>query len=191
MRLRSFTPRQPITDVTRTAKEWKPDPEVIIKYDGFYARAWESEYETPILDNGQLELDSDNSFEITVRHDLPNDETCTLPWTIQEDAPEIFPHTEEISDGTDTDHYTESDAEAGSEQLSPSNFNPRSANSDLRHNPKPNSNDDYRYWKKIGPGMVAGTTTYTIRWFWKSAMERLRSTYVPAHRLPAITSGTA
>ena len=40
-------------------------------------------------------------------------------------------------------------------------------------------------------GMVPGTTTYTIRGFWKSAMERFWSTYVPTHKTPTITSRTA
>ena len=52
-----FTPRQPIPDVQTTSQEWKPDPEVIIKHDDLYARAWESEYITPIFDNGQHEPD--------------------------------------------------------------------------------------------------------------------------------------
>ena len=91
MRLRLFTPRQPIPDVQTTSNEWKPDPEVILKHDDLYARAWEFEYETSIFDNGQHELDSDNSLEITVRHDLPNDETCTIPGTIQEESSEILP----------------------------------------------------------------------------------------------------
>ena len=40
-------------------------------------------------------------------------------------------------------------------------------------------------------GMVRGTTTYTIRGFWKSATERLRSLYEPTHKIPNITSRTA
>ena len=91
MRLRLSTPRQPIPDVQTTSHEWKPDPEVIIKHDDLYARVWESEYETPIFDNDQHEPDRDNSPEVTVRHDLPNDETCTIRGTIQEDSPEILP----------------------------------------------------------------------------------------------------
>ena len=39
-------------------------------------------------------------------------------------------------------------------------------------------------------GMVPGTTTYTIRLSWRSATERLGSTYVPTHKTPSITSGT-
>ena len=79
MRLPSFAPRRPIPDVQTTSYEWKPDPEVIKKHDDLYARAWESEYETPIFDNGQHEPDNDNSVEMSVRHDLPNDETHSVP----------------------------------------------------------------------------------------------------------------
>ena len=77
-------------------------------------------------------------------HDLPHEETCTIPGTIKDNSQEIFPHTDEIGDGTDTDHYMEPDAEAGTEQISPTDNNPRSTKYDLRHNPKPNCNDDYR-----------------------------------------------
>ena len=54
-------------------RDWKPDPEVIMEHDDLYARAWASEYETPIFDNGQYEPDSNNLPQITVRHDLPNE----------------------------------------------------------------------------------------------------------------------
>ena len=62
-----------------------------------------------------------------------------------EGLPRDFPHTDEIRDGTDTDHYMEPDAETNSEQLSPIDVNPRSTKFDLRHNPKPNANDDDRF----------------------------------------------
>ena len=140
-----FTPRQPIPDVQTTSEEWKPDPEVIIKHDDLYAGAWESEDETPIFDSGQHEPDSDNSTEITVRRVLQNYETFTIPGTIPGDSPEILPHTDEIIDGTDTDHYMELDAETSSERLIPTKIKPRSTKFDLPHNPKPNCNDDYRY----------------------------------------------
>ena len=143
MSLQLFTPKQPIPDVQTTSHEWKLDPEVIIKHDDLHARAWESEYETPVFDNGQHEPDSDNSHEVTVRHDLPHDETCTIPGTIQEDSPEILRHTDEIGDGTDTEYYMEPEAEVDVEPFSPTNINPRRAKYDLRHNPKPNCSDDY------------------------------------------------
>ena len=145
MRLRLFTPRQAIPDVQTKPQEWKPDAEVIIKDDDLYARAWESEYETPIFDNGQHEPDSDNSPEITVRHDLPNDKTCTIPGTMQEDSPEILFHRDEIGEGTDKDQYMQPDGEASSEQLSPTDANPRNTKYALRNNRKPNCNDENRY----------------------------------------------
>ena len=144
IRLRLFTPKQPIPDEQKTTQEWKPDPKVIIKHDELYARRWEFEYKTPIFNNGQHSPDSDNSPEITMRHDLPNNETCKIPGTIQEDSPEILPHKDEEGDRTDTDHYMEPDAEANSEQLSPTDVNHRCEKFDLPHNPKPNCNDDYR-----------------------------------------------
>ena len=145
MRLRLFMTRQPVPDLQTTSQNCKPDLEVIIKDDYLYARAWESEYDTPIYDDGQHEPDSDNSPIITVRHDLPYEETCTIPRVIQEDLPEIFPHTDEVGDGTDTDHYMEPDAEVNAEPLSPTDINPRCTKYDLRHNPKQNCNDNYRY----------------------------------------------
>ena len=38
VRLRQFTPRQPLPDVQITPQEWNSDPEVIIKHDDLYAR---------------------------------------------------------------------------------------------------------------------------------------------------------
>ena len=75
-----------------------------MKRDDLYARAWESEDETPIFASGRHEPDNDNPPEITVRHDLPNDETCTNPGTIREFFPEFFPQTDRSYDGKHTDH---------------------------------------------------------------------------------------
>ena len=80
-----------------------------------------------------------------MRHDLPNDKTCASPGTIREDSSEVFPHTDEIGDGTDTDHYLKPQAEVNAEPVNPTDNNPRSTKYDLRHNPKPKCNDDYRY----------------------------------------------
>ena len=45
MRLRQFTSRQTKPDIPVTPREWQPDPEVIIKQDDLYARAWECEHD--------------------------------------------------------------------------------------------------------------------------------------------------
>ena len=145
MRLRQFTPRQPIPDTPVTPREWQPDPEVIIKHDDLYARAWECEYDKPIFDSDRDNLKSPISLEVTVRSGEAADETRSTPGTIQEDSSDILPHTDEIEDGTNTDHFMQPDADTSVEQSDPMPTNPRSAKYDLRHNPRPNCNDDYRY----------------------------------------------
>ena len=60
-------------------------------------------------------------------------------------SPEIFRNTDEVNDVTDTCPQIEPDVETSSEQPQKSPTNPRSSKYNLRHNPKPNFNDDYRY----------------------------------------------
>ena len=145
MRLRQFTPRRPIPDTPVTPREWQPDQEVIIKHDDLYARAWECEYDKPIFDSDRDYLKSPNSPKVTVRSGEAANETRSTPGTIQEDSSDTFPHTDELEDGTNTDNYMQPDADTSVEQVDPMPTNPRSAKYDLRHNPGPNCNDDYRY----------------------------------------------
>ena len=144
MRLRQFTPRQPIPDIPVTPRDWQPDPEVTIKHDDLYARAWECEYDTPIFDSERDNLVPFNSPEVTMRLGETADETRSIPGTAQEDSSDIFPHTDEMGDGTDTDHDMQPDADTSVEQIDPTPTNPSSSKYDLRHNPKPKCNDDYR-----------------------------------------------
>ena len=137
--------KQPILDVQKMSQKMKPDPEIIIKQDELYARAWECDYETLFFDSYRAEPDYHNSPKIRVRHDLAKDETCIITWTTRESYPENFLQTDEFCDGTDTDQCMELDAEAISEQPNPSNANPRNTKNDLRHDPKPKCNDDYSY----------------------------------------------
>ena len=145
MRLHQFTPRQPIPDTPVTPREWQPDPEVIIKHDDLYARAWECEYDKPIFDSDRENLVSPKSPELTVRLREANDEARSTPGTTQEDSSNILPHADEIDDGADTDQYMQPDADNSVEQIGPTPTSPRSSKYDLRHNPRPNCNDDYRY----------------------------------------------
>ena len=66
MRLRQVTPQQPIPDIPVTPREWQPDPEIIIKHDDFYARAWECEYDKSIFDSDCDNVMSPKSPEVTV-----------------------------------------------------------------------------------------------------------------------------
>ena len=86
-----------------------------------------------------------SSPEITIRSKQTADETRNIPGTIPESPPQIIrqPHTS--YDGRDMDHDTQPDADTSVEQLDPMPTNPRISKYDLRHNPKPNCNDDYRY----------------------------------------------
>ena len=142
MRLRQFTPLQPIPETSVTPREWQPDPEFIIKHDDLYARAWECDYDKPIFDSDRDNMVIPNPPEVTVRPEAVADETRSTPGTTQEDFSEILPHTDDIDDGTDTDHYMLLDADTSVEQIDPTPANPRSSKYDLRHNPRPNCNDD-------------------------------------------------
>ena len=145
MRLHQFTPHQPIPYTPVTPREWQPDPEVIIKHDDLYARAWEFEYDKPIFDSDRDNMVIPNSPEVSVRPEKTADETRSTPGTIQEDSSEILPHTNDIDDGTDADHYMQPDADTSVEQIDPTPTNRRSSKYDLFHNPRPNCNDDYKY----------------------------------------------
>ena len=146
MRLRQITSRQPIPDTRITPREWQPDPEVVNKHDELCARAWECGYDEPIFDSNYNSLVTHSSPEITVQSEETADERRNTLGTRPESSPEITPQPDRSHDGIDTDYDMQPDADASVEQLDPTPTNPRSSKYDLRHNPKPNCNDDYRYW---------------------------------------------
>ena len=145
MRMRQFTPRQSPADITVEPQDYKSDPEMSLHHDDLYARAWENDFEQPVfdaendkaapLDLQEIPLQSDDSTE-QMRNTLGNPHVC---------SPEIFPCTDEVNDVADTCPHMEPDVESSLEQPKNSPTNPRSSKYNLRHNPKPNCNDDYRY----------------------------------------------
>ena len=145
MRLRPFTPRQPPADIRVKPQDYKADPEVSLNHDNLYARAWEYDYEQPIFGAENNNTAPPNSQEIPVQSDLWTEELKNTLGTTHECSPEIFPQTDEVSDVTDTYLDMEPDVETNSEQPNNSPTNPRSSKYNLRQNPKPNCNDDYRY----------------------------------------------
>ena len=142
MRLRQFTPRQLPSDIPVKQREWQPDPEVVITHDVLYARAWECEYDEPILDSDYNNLAAPIPPEITIRSEQTADEMRNTPGITPENSPEIILQPDGSPDGGDVDRDTQPDADMSVEQLDPMPTNP---NYDLRHNPKPKCNDDYRY----------------------------------------------
>ena len=90
MRLRQFTPHQPIPDIPITPCEWQPDPEVVIKHDELYASAWECEYDEPIFDSDYNNLVTPSSPEITIRSGKTADEMRSTPGTRPEISQKFF-----------------------------------------------------------------------------------------------------
>ena len=145
MRMRQFTPRQPPADITVKPQEYKSDPEVSLNHDDLYARAWEFDFEQPIFDAENDNEAPSNSQEIPVQSDFSTEEIRNTPGNPHVCSPDIFPNSDQLCDVTDTCPHTEPDVETSSEQPQNSPTNPRSSKYNLRHNPKPNYNDDYRY----------------------------------------------
>ena len=142
MQMRQFTPHQPPADIRVKPQEYKPDPEVSLKHDDLYARAWEYDYEQPLFDAENNNAAPPNSSEIPVKSDLSTDEMRNTRGTTRECSPENFPQTDEVSDVTDTYPHTEPDVELSSDQPQNIPINPRSSKYNLRHNPQPNCNGD-------------------------------------------------
>ena len=116
-----------------------------LKHDDLYARAWECEHEQPFFDAENNNATPPNSTETPVQSDLSTEEIRNTKGLTDECSPEFFPQTEEIKDVTDTYPDMEPNMERSSEQPNSNPTNPRSSKYNLRHNPKPNCNDDYRY----------------------------------------------
>ena len=132
MRLRQFTPRQPLSDIPVTQREWQPDPEVVITHDDLYARPWECEYDEPIFDSDYNNLAAPSRPEITIRSEQTADEMRNTPGITPEKSPEIIPQPDGSYDGRDVDRDTQPDADMSVEQLDPMPTNPRSSKYDLR-----------------------------------------------------------
>ena len=144
MRLRQFAPRQPLSDIPVTQREWQPDPEVVITHDDLYARAWECEYDEPIFDSDHNNVASPSPPESTIRSEQTADELRSTLGIIPGISPGNNPQPDGSCDGRNVDHDTQPDADLSVEQPDPTPTNPRGSKYDLRHNPKPNCNDDYR-----------------------------------------------
>ena len=86
-----------------------------------------------------------NSPEITVRSEEAADEMRSTPGTKREESSEVIPQVDNSCDGTDTDHYTQPDADTSVEQIDPTPTNTRSSKYNVRHKPRPICNDEYRY----------------------------------------------
>ena len=115
-----------------------------LNHDDLYAREWEYDFEQPVFDAENDNEASTNLQEKPLQSDYSTEEMRNTPGNPHVCSPEIFPNTDEVNDVTDTCPQMEPDVETSSEQLQNSPTNPRSSKYNLRHNPKPKCNDDYR-----------------------------------------------
>ena len=145
MRMRQFTPRQPPADIRVNPQEYKPDPEVVINHDDLYARACEHHYEQPIFDTENNDATQPSQRETPIQSDLSTGEKSNTRGTTHDCSPEFFPQIDGENDVEDTYTHMEPYVEPSSEHQGNSPGNPRSSKYNLRHNPKPHCNDDYRY----------------------------------------------
>ena len=143
--MRQFTPRQPPADTPIKPQDYKSDPEVSLHHDDLYARALGYDFEQPIFDAENDKAVPPNLGEFPLQPDYSTEEMRNTPGEPHVCSPEIFPCTDEVGDETDTCPHMEPDVESSLEQQENSPANPRSSKYNLRHNPKPNCNDDYRY----------------------------------------------
>ena len=115
-----------------------------LHHDDLYARAWEYDFEQPIFDAENDKAAPPNIQEIPLQSDYSTEEMRNTPGNPHVCSPEIFPCTDEVSDVTDTCPHMEPEVDSSPEQPENSPINPRSSKYNLRHNSKPNCNDDYR-----------------------------------------------
>ena len=145
LRMRQFAPHQPPADITVKPQEYKSDPELSLFHDALYARAWEYDFEQPIFDAENDNAAPLNIQESPLQSDYSTEKMRNTPGSLHVCSREIFPDTGEVNDVTDACPHREPDVETSSEQPENSPTNPRSSKYNLRHNPKLNCNDDYRY----------------------------------------------
>ena len=112
--------------------------------DGLYARAWECDYESPIFDAKDDNAFPGNSTETEVRSGMPTDGTWNTPGNSRERSPEIIPQTGDLFVLTDTYPYMEPEEELSSEQPNHSPISCRNSKYNLRHNPQPNCDEDFK-----------------------------------------------
>ena len=105
----------------------------------------EYDFEQPIFDAENDNEAPANLQEIPLQSDYSTEEMRNTPGNPLVCPPGIFSNTDKLGDVTDTYPHMEPDAGTRSEQPQNSPTNPRSSKYNLRHNPKPNCNDDYRY----------------------------------------------
>ena len=90
MRMRQFKPRQPPADIRITPQENKPEPEVSLKHDDLYPRAWKYDYEQLIFETENNTATPPNPQEIQVQTEISTEEMRNAPETAHECSQKLF-----------------------------------------------------------------------------------------------------
>ena len=81
MRIRPFQPREPIPDIQTTPKYWRPDPDVETTNEDLYARAWETDFGTPIFDEDNENFTQKKQTDVEVGQTEDQDHSSHTPGT--------------------------------------------------------------------------------------------------------------
>ena len=90
MRMRQFTTCQPPADIRDKPQVYKPDPDVSLKHDDLYARAWDYDYEQPIFDAQNNNAAPPNSKEFPIQSDFSTEEMRNTSGTTQNCSRNFF-----------------------------------------------------------------------------------------------------
>ena len=143
IRIRPYTPEQRLPDVTVRANEYLPDPDVKVSHNEWYAVSWEMDFGKQIDELGATRSAENNQQIITQEVANTNDDTHDVAPT----SPDFSNLTTDVGDNP----YIRLPPPTESPPIPPKSsptvvgYNPgQTAKYNLRPNPKPNANPDFR-----------------------------------------------
>ena len=156
IRIRPYVPEQRLPDVTVRADNYLPDPDVKISHNEWYAVSWEMDFGKQIDEHESRDNESNHQQPVTQEVANTQDETATQQ--ILDKEPEITddkapssPDFSNLTTDVGDNPYIRRPPPIESPPIPPSSppttigYNPRKiAKYNLRPNPKPNTNPDFR-----------------------------------------------
>ena len=156
IRIRPYVPEQRLPDVTVRADNYLPDPDVKFSHNEWYAVSWEMDFGKQI--DGHESRENENNHQQPVTQEVANtqDETATQqildkkPETTDDKAPpspDFSNLTTDVGDNPYIRHPPPIENPPIPSKSPPTivGYNPRKiAKYNLRPNPKPNTNPDFR-----------------------------------------------
>ena len=156
IRIRPYVPEQRVPDVTVRANEYLPDPDVKVSHTEWYAVSWEMDFGKQIDERETPKTTENNRHaeiqEVTNTND--EDTTSQMPRNQTDDTNDEAPPSPDFSNLTtdvEDNPYIRRPPPLESPPIPPRSpptvvgHNPRqTAKYNLRPNPKPNANPDFR-----------------------------------------------